>query len=340
MKKLSVVMLSVLLAFSVVACGDDDDAVGGVDFTSYGTSSLRIKNNSTTTDLIIFNGSLSKENILGGVRGGASAHGINPAKLKLKELYVVNAITYADYQKYSNNLSAAKITSSEMVYVDSDAITVDMYGDNSGNAEVYVQNTTKYHIEVRNGNFMGTTFVVARPYENMSKFVVDNEYSLYPTVVIPIKNAQGVITGTRRVEDPAQIKYYGCYAEEPRNVITFTASGITTLKPSSSVIKVVNSLTGAGGVYLLKGSQQQTSTLNRRIINEGATAVFEFQGDTGSGDKYVSIENFAYQLPAGNIAVSASAPNCSRFTNGSEYLITLRAGGASTIEFTSFLPIE
>jgi len=339
MNKLAICFSAVMLLFSLVGCSDDDSSTGAVDFTSYANSSLKVKNTSTTVDIVVFNGSLTAENIIGGVRGGQT-QGLNPAKFTLKELYVLNSVSLADYQKNSGNLSACKITTSQMVYVDTDAITVDMSGTGTGNAEVYVNNTTKYYVEVRTGNFMGATFLVARPYENMSKFVEDGEYSLYPTVVVPIKSA-GVITGTRRIEDPAKIKYYGCYAEDPRNVITFTDAGITALKPSSSVVKVYNALVDAGGIYFQIGTEQQSSTLGRRIVNEGKTATYEFKGDQdeSSANPYKIIENFNYLLPSGAVAIP-TAGNCTRFTNGSGYLVTIRAAGASTVEYTGVLPLE
>lgn len=337
MKKLSVSLLVVMLAMSFVACGDDDtdsSLVSGVDFTSYASSTLKVRNNSTSTDLVIFNGSLVKENIIGGVRGGAQAHGIKqPA---MKQLYVINTVTLADYQKYINNLSACKITSSEMVYVDSDSITVDVYGDNSGNAQIYVNNTTKYHIEVRTGSFVGATLLVARPYENMTKYVVDGDYSLYPTVVVPIKNAEAVITGTRRMEDPAQIKLYGVYADQGTTTLTFTAAGITALKPSTAVIKVNNGLVGKGGCYLQRGTQQLKNTLGRGIINEGMTATYELKGDTGSDPKYSVVNNFGYNLLTGTTAITSPI---TQFTNGYEYLITI-GNTSSTISVVGPLALE
>jgi hypothetical protein len=332
MKKFTFLFAAVFLVF-MSGCADSvigDGFDSGVYFTDYKNSTLRFNNNSSV-DLVVFNGPIATENVMGGIRGSRQGAGVKVTTLK--QIYVVNTVTFDDYKANLNNLSACKITSSEMVYVDSDPYTVDVYGDNSGNGEIYVNNTTKYHVEVRTGNFGGPSLIVARPYENMTKYVVEGSYSLYPIVVVPVKTGEGVITGTRRIEDPAQIKNYSIYADEGQTVLTFSTAGISLLKPSSAVIKVYNGLVSKGAIFFLQGSTMLKSTLGRTGINEGKTYVYEVAGEVGD-PKYVQINNFMYNLPSGNVSITGAI---TRFTNGSEYLITVQEGSTS-IEYTGELP--
>lgn len=342
MKKFMVLLSVALLSFAFVACGDDDESNldSGVDFTNYASSTLKIKNTTTSVDLVIFKGPPAAINVIGGVRGGQTS-GISQAKVPFKEMYVINAVTLTDYKNNINNPTACKITASQMVYVDTDAITVDMAGDNSGDAKVFIGNNTKYHVEVRTSSFMGPTLLVARPYEDGTKYVVSGEYTLYPTIIAAIKDANNVITGTKRAENPLQIKRYDVSASEPV-MFNFTSDGIAAFKASAAVIKVKNELTDKGGAYLMVGSTPQVNTLGRTTINEGATRVYEIKGDLGSDDKYSDISSFGYNLPGpnGGTTLISTLNGVTKFTNGSEYSIVFRLNGASTITYTGTVPVD
>ena len=115
-KKLTAILLAMLLAFVFVGCGDEE---GGVDFKSHNTNYSILVRNRSGERLVAFKGDLREDALIGGIPAHAENHGL-PKNLSLfdkTESFPMILLTLEQYKDNINSLSSQKNTPFTRVFV-------------------------------------------------------------------------------------------------------------------------------------------------------------------------------------------------------------------------------
>jgi hypothetical protein len=171
---------------------DDDDAGlknGVVDYTDYNSGySIQVRND-TSEDLVAFKGTLSQQNLMGGVPAHASQHGLkkDPALFSDTSSFTLTLITQKAYDQYQNNLQALQQTPFTRVFAFYNAAGTNdnvftISGHLGGTNRLNVQNMTNYNVEIRVGGVTGETLGFVQPLTSGgTTFYVDSrDFDIFP----------------------------------------------------------------------------------------------------------------------------------------------------------------
>ena len=158
MKMLSKVGLALLVMVMgmMVFTGCDRDS--GVDFRSHSANAAFFIDNHTTEDLVAFNGSVSEGTMLGGIRRGATNHGIwkNPEIFRSHMALQVVFVTYDQFTSNRNTLGVLNNNLFARIFVfynhgpdNPVRFIVPLSGMLGGDHRLQVQNTTGLDAEIR-----------------------------------------------------------------------------------------------------------------------------------------------------------------------------------------------
>jgi len=338
MKKLSILLLVALLSFSVVACGDDDET-GGIVFTSDAQSKLKLSNTDAVR-LVAFKGMPSATTLLGGVEGQTTTGmKVTPDG----QLSVVYCVRYDDYLKQGVN---APIVSSVMVFLDPDqAGTYDVSPSVTGDAKIFVDNQTKYYIELRKGFDGGDLWVILRPWEKGTKSVPSGSVDLFVTLKGAVRTSVDnpvpkIVSRTWYNDDGSPKVFTRSITSGATASFVIDASTVQLDKMAieSAVVAFVNRagnggrmFTGTGGnlVYTAKGGGIE-------IINPGATDAYYFKRATYSATE-IDISSYAFKVDA----TYYTMPSPTKLKVGYEYIIqTPQTGTVCEVQETGAINLD
>lgn len=314
MKKLGTTILtfSVLLAtLLLTGCRqepkEENQVIEGVDFSSYQSPAITVKNNNTTDDMVLFKGDPKNGHILGGVRAGGTT-GINKSEslFPKSEDFVVYAVTLENYKKNKNNPTSL----SNNVYASFYAV----YNENSTNEIVYkissllagsntlvLNNSTNYNVELRNMGKDGDTlcFSLSGTYNktyHINDAAADNDGQV---MLFPVFRKYDKRNG--EIFDVYPTYQTGKYAGTPRFVLLqfdnetkeheLNASDwVTGIKftPSAAYIKIINNADMALNFYTGRTSTPETTSSGGKAINTGKYQIFTIKMDQLSDKTFES----------------------------------------------------
>lgn len=325
MKKLSVVLLVALLAFGFVACGDDDEVVGGITFTSNAQSKLKLSNGDSVR-LVAFKGMPSATTLIGGVEAQTTTGmKVTPDG----QLSVIYCVRYDDYRKQGVN---APIVSSVMVFLDPDqAGTYDVSPSVTGDAKIFVDNQTKYYVELRKQFEGGDLWLILRPWEKGTKSVPSGSVDLFVilkgAVRTSLDNPVPKIVSRAWYNDDGTPKVFTRNISSTATasfIIDATSIDLNKMAIENAVVAFQNRagnggrlFTGAGGnlVYTAKGGGIE-------IINPGATDAYYFKRDTYTATE-IDISSYAFKVDS----TFYTMPNPTKLRVGYEYIIKTPLSG-------------
>jgi hypothetical protein len=168
---------------------DNPNISDGVDYTDYNSDySIQVRNE-TSKDLVAFRGTLSADNLIGGIPAGASQHGLKRIAALFSDTssFTLTLITKENYSQYKNNLQALQQTPFTRVFAFYNATGTNdniftISGHLGGTNRLTIQNTTSYNVEIRVGGKDGETlgFVQPRTSAGATFFVDSRDFDIYP----------------------------------------------------------------------------------------------------------------------------------------------------------------
>jgi hypothetical protein len=262
-----------------------DDEEGGIDWTNYqtlGSYSIRVKNESNR-DLVAFKGSLSPENLIGGVRKNASNHGLplNTSLFNSNTDFALVFLTLEDYNTYKDDLKSrnqypfARVFA---VYNANGTNEVPFLVDSKlgGANKLILDNMTTYNMEIRRNSPRGETLGYAPSQSNNTILnIVDGDYNLF--IVFKKYNAlrDEIITMYPKAWDglPIMLDYaFEDGAERTINAATY-AGDIANFSSGYAFLVVKNSMS-SGGIRVLKGDEVQKTASGIATINAGESRTY------------------------------------------------------------------
>jgi len=200
MKPLSRTGMALLFVMAMIAfasCDTNGDTyVGsGVDFTNHPASNAAFfVDNGTGERLVAFAGSISMENLLGGIPAWSRNHGIrrNPDIFNQTRAFTMILVTEEQFVANRNNLSVLAATPFARIFVfyrHDSSIAPERYIINEemvgGRNSLVVQNQTGFGVELRVGGPSGPTIgFVPAEIATATINVADGDISVFPVFVI------------------------------------------------------------------------------------------------------------------------------------------------------------
>lgn len=301
-------MVSVMAGCQVNVNTDDSNKKdegaprSNIDYTNYEfESALTVKNNASS-NMVLFHGVPSNNQILGGVKGHDTVSlKNNPDIFKTSHDYIVYVIKEDDYKANENNLAAldnAPYTTFYAVY-NKGAPNENVYEISKflgGDYRIIINNNTDYNVELRNMSPSGETiaFSMGQTYEK-SYSVKDGEYMLWPVFRKYDSRTHEIISvypTYKTGELAGQAKSIEFSLDRVTKSKQFSVSdwaeGIN-FSPSAAYIKIINN--SNEGIQFFAGSDTEpavTSTGGKRInTNQELTYSIDMQKLTNvNGVKY------------------------------------------------------
>jgi len=351
--KLAILAMIIACVFVMGSCefGDDGGGDTGLWAPNNGVS-VRVSNQ-TQTDLVAFKGSISKENLLGGVRAGqtnhalqyASALGQNPAQFRMV------LITEAAYK---NGLNANTPIFTQMFIFWNGNV-----GDNSkiyeisdrlgGENTVQLWNTSNYDIELRVGGVAGPTLGYAVSGMTMTPLRVgDGEYMIYP-VFQRVNTVRKVVESVvpRMTSGPFQGQAFGWDVNLGPNSRTISLNMAMALaqmasRTAGAASIIFNNASGNGariynGVFplIIPGTETQT-------VNAGAQQEFIFDMPTSSTGTFANSRTVSnlYAQVLGNPVYVEDLQGGRTFSLENDKMYTVDITGDMGTGFTAIININ
>ena len=331
MKKLLSVLIALTMAFSFIACKNDEDndnssssASASAEVFKEQSDGLLLVTNTSQQDLALFHDSVSAANFMGAIRGGVAKH-----RMKLErggQLYIIHAVKYSDYEKAkTSSVSGLKVVDSTLVYSDAVQDTSCSLGlaKYSGDCEIRFQNQTPYYVEVGKGSANDEDmFYTMKPNSTESVFVDydKNGYVIYMICNLPIKRNNKIIGVQRKfVENWADI-----LMPTPDKVTgkTISKTAVQTYSYyTDGYVRIVNNF--SSGFIVRNGETQLDSTLGHGALGSGNDEVYQLAG-TSEGKNYSQIRLFGAGESNNKVIPAFSVKN------GYKYLIEIKSDGTIT----------
>lgn len=322
MKALSKLAIFALVSVFILAgCSGVTDNTGsgsGVDYTSVGSSTLRV-NNASSDNLVLFQDTVSSSTLLGGVKGNAQDHGVNVSTSA--GLFVLNCVVESDYIANKDNLANAKIAYSVLVYVDSQSATYQVSSGLVGSGYFLFNNNTPNYIEMRQDSWYGGVLTVLRPNENNKKlYVPTGDFLLFPVMKIERKDGATTIG----LVEKQLAEYANSYRiDEGGELVNITADA-ASLEHVVAYITVNNQSTT--GVRMTIGNEIQVDSLGHTVIGGNDDIEYTFDGTGNPGKPYSGI---AFIDVFANTVATVS--NCV-FSNSMVYRININSDLSTSVD--------
>jgi hypothetical protein len=303
-KKLMAVILA--LAAFLGACKDEittpnpGDGIDWKNYTVAGEFSIRVKNESNR-DLIAFKGSLSQNNLLGGVKKNETDHGFSRNTslftAGLSEDFSLIFITNEDYQTYKGDLNQLKNQpftrlfavynangTNEIPFIVSDKLG----GDN----QMIISNLSDFDIELRLNSPRGTTLGYA-PHETVNTilYVQNGDMRYFPVLKAYNPARDQVITiypkATDGLPKGKSLSFKGGEKVQVNAAEFVNENNIST---GVAYLEVQNS--SDDGITVRKGSTDLETATGITILSPGEKRTFKIDmSDLGDGN-YAEYETF------------------------------------------------
>jgi len=336
---LAILAMIIAIGFVMVSC-DEGTGEAGIWAPSNGDSIT--VSNYTNTDLVAFKGSISSNNLLGGVRGGQTQHALlhGPNQLKsTPEQFKMIFITRDQYEK--NPVLTSNIPMFTQMFVFWNGNT----GDNSkvyeiskqlgGDYTIEMWNTSNFDVEFRVNGTAGPTLGFAPSGMTKTDLSVGaGEYMIYPIFQRINTVRQIVETVIPRYSTGLPVGWdvgfgEGTYKKLSLNLQEAIESMSQRSVGAASVMVVNNSNTG---IRLYRGAIPMTRPTGIQVVNAGEKFEFIFEMPTSS-----VTGSFDTKLPVGNLNVQVmGVPNYVKDEDGNQnfeletdklYTITVSGGG-------------
>jgi len=299
---LLILLLAMALILTIGACqmGEDTDAADDVDWTNYSGDdrAFGVRNN-TNKELVAFRSSLSKANLIGGVKGNRvhyfkkspvlTAGGTSDFPLIL--------ITKQDYVKNKNDLAQLNNSPFTRIYVfyngqGDNNVVYDISGRLGGNKIIQVGNSSQtLNVEIRLGGIYGDTIGYAPAGQLITRlFVTDGDFDLFP-VFKRYNNVRDIVETIYPKAQSGNPWWFPLGFEDGVDTAYFNVSeAIAALDGITSGVAwlVINNQTGMG-IHLVKGTQVVTSPTGVSYWNQGTKTFIVEMPYASAGTK----ENFA-----------------------------------------------
>jgi hypothetical protein len=271
--------------------GVDPDDITGIDYTNYTTDySVKIKNNSST-DLIVFKGTVAQSTLMGGVRAKAANHGMKktPQLFSTTEDFPLVFITEEQYEKNKNNLDVLNNSPFARVYafynIQGENNTIYEVSDRfGGNNQLVINNMSNYMVELRRDSVYGEPIGFARDLTNNQKYFLEtDDYQLFPVFKKYIPNRDIIQTVYPKYSSgiPKSISFaFGdgngtIYLLDVKEYLDDTNAPIST----GAAYLVINNQSNTG-IRLFKGGTPVTNSAGIATINNGLPKTFQIDMPT------------------------------------------------------------
>lgn len=307
LKLFGMVLMGGALALScVIDPGGDEttNPASDIDWTNYqtaGTYSIRVKNESNR-DLVAFMNSLTRANMLGGVKKNSGDHGFkkDTALFNQNKDFSVIFITAEEYETNKSKLDVLEqrpFTRLFAMYNNSGTNEVPFIVSSrlGGENKLVMHNMTPYNMELRQDSPRGTTLGYA-PYEtnNTTLYMGSSDFYIYPVfkkynaardeiLTIYPRNASNRPMGTQAAFSGGQ-------------EITIRADqfiGNTNFSSGVAYLLVKNN-TASGGFSVQKGTTTMKTESGIETINGGEerTFVITMPGENGNYETSTSFSGW------------------------------------------------
>jgi len=339
-KNLAILAMIVALGFVMMAC-DEGGGDTGVWEPSNGDS-VRVSNQ-TKTDLVAFKGSISKGNLLGGVRAQATNHplknasNLGNAPAQFRMLF----ITRDQYEKgYSSNTAIftqmfvfwnGNIGDNTKIYEISDKL--------GGDYAIEMWNTSNFDVEFRVDGTAGPTLGFAQ--RGMTKTdlrVGAGEYMIYPIFQRINSVRQIVETVIPRYSSGLPVGWDVSFGEGSYQKLSLNLQeaidGMSSRSVGAASVMIANG--GNTGVRVYRGAIPLTRPTGIQVVNSGENFEFLFEMPTST-----STGSYADSLQVGNLrvqmmgvpynVVNESGSTNLVFQNDKMYVVNVAGGGNNPV---------
>jgi len=189
MLKISVLLLAVGLIFCLTGCPEDDGSgdEGTIAFQSFSPASVLI-NNQTGERLVAFRGSVSPNNLIGGIPAYAIHHGLKRDSVLFNATgdFVLVLITEAQYKANKNSLAAATVFTRIYALYNHEVANNTVYTISAslgGSGRLIVRNPTPYNVTLHKDSPVGEMigFAGATMFETVINLQEGN-YDIFPVI--------------------------------------------------------------------------------------------------------------------------------------------------------------
>jgi hypothetical protein len=299
-RKILGVLALAVIGLSLVGCpqpntgNSNESLIDGIDYTSYPASSglITVKNESQT-NMVLFKGAPSSNNILGGVKAGSTVTLKKNDSFNKSVDFVVYAVSADDYNAHKTSLAALDsnpYTTFYAVYNDNAKSTDYVYKISkllAGSNKIIINNPTDYNVELRNMGLNGETlcFSMAMTFEkkynaDFAAAANDGIVMLFP-VFRKYDSAQGEIFDVypryQSGQAAGKVKFERFGFDEENKEFKFNANKwIQGVKftPSAAYIQITNGADMGLSFYKGANSVEETTSSGGKVINTSKKLLF------------------------------------------------------------------
>jgi hypothetical protein len=278
---------------------DDVNLKNGVDYTDYNSGySIRVRND-TSEDLVAFKGTLSQQNLIGGIPSHASQHGLKKDPILFSDTtsFTLTLITQKAYDQYKDNLQTLQQTPFTRVFAFYNAAGTNenvftISGHLGGTNRLTVQNMTNYNVEIRVGGVTGETLGFVQPQTSAgTTFYVDSQdFDIYPVFkrYNPLKDEMLTIFP----EGVNGIPWYTSISlgETGQTELVLNVSNILQGKnvTTGAAWLVINNQSTDSGVQLMQGDTPIKTASGISVINRTQQRTFQIDMPKVGNNVYAS----------------------------------------------------
>jgi len=290
---LSVILLAAGLAFGLIGCeepkenGNNNNNNITPDFTDHQPGSIRVRNN-TNIRLIAFKGQPALENLLGGIPGNATNHGLTRVGFNQSSDFALTLVTETEFNKAiaaGGNQALANAPRFNVIYAfyNHNGTNNNIFAINAqsgGAGRLIMENPTAWNLELRNLAFNGVTLGFIGPYTAQQTLNLEPaDYIFYPVMrrfnpilgeIIDVQPVfpDGVIAGTPFFRplriDSSPITW---------NFREIAQTASINMVSGAAFVRVVNNSQAA--IQFFNGSTAQQTSMLSTFLNPGETQVFQ-----------------------------------------------------------------
>lgn len=315
MKKISVLAMALAAAMFVGFTGCEgsfsikpsDDPVTppeetpvGIDYNSYsGNDAALFVKNSTSKDMVLFKGTPSQNNIIGGVKAGStSGMKKTPGLFTSAQDYIVYVVTADNYNEYKNDLTSLDATPYTTFYAVYNTSTTNenVYEISSllgGKYKMIVNNGSQYNVEFRNKGTSGQSlaFSLAGTYE--TNFALgEGEYMLFPVFRKYDKNSGEIISTFPTYASgklSGEAKSFEFSLDNETTEIQFnTKKWVDGIKfsPSAAYIKIINNADQGLQFFKSELATPEITSAGGKRVNTGKSLMYAINMQQLASNKY------------------------------------------------------
>jgi hypothetical protein len=363
MLKFSVLVLIVGLVFGLAGCGDGDDLgddkngdnnsgdVGdgggggdGIKWNNDANATLTILNN-TTKDMVIFQGQTPTiNNILGGVKGGASREfdiSSHVDDFSVGGFMILRGITLDQYNANKSNLGLARIEYSAMAtYGQGKKFRTEIQPSYIGDYAYRVTNIGRIGMELRKDSPDGEKVAYLPSLASNMLLYSDStsSYSLYP-VYVYFSRSTGQVTTLKPTSmfETVTVAPRAATGNQIQSYIFPADQGATwdsiksTLTSPVAYVTITSNVANQTGRVTIAGGNRINSQNGFDGIGSGETLTYEISSTVSGTQQNLVLQyyNGAISLP-----VKDSGGNTPTLKNGYDYTISVSGSGQTVDGYT------